>query len=53
MSHQLFAGQKAVLAAVLAATGSANEAASLAKSINPQHLTDGEYRLVFSLTTGS
>ena len=53
VSHQLFAGQKAVLAAVLAATGSANEATALAKSINPQHLTDGEYRLVFSLADGN
>jgi len=53
VSHQLFAGQKAVLAAVLAATGSSNEATALAKSINPQHLTDGEYRLVFSLADGN
>lgn len=51
VSHQLFAGQKAVLAAVLAATGSSNEATALAKSINPQHLTDAEYRLIYQLAT--
>ncbi|MGA0094789.1 MAG: hypothetical protein ACO3J2_10940 [Chthoniobacterales bacterium] len=47
--HQLFAGQKAVLAAVLAATGSTNEAVELVRTINPQQLTDAEYRLIYSL----
>lgn len=51
VSHQLFAGQKAVLAAVLAATGSPGEATALAQSINSQHLTDAEYRLIYQITT--
>ncbi len=50
VSHQLFAGQKAVLAAILAATGSPNEAAELVRSINAQQLTDAEYRIVYGIT---
>jgi tetratricopeptide (TPR) repeat protein len=53
VSHQLFAGQKAVLAAVLSASGSPNEATELVRSINPQHLSDAEYRLVYSLATAA
>ena len=49
LSHQLFAAQKAVLSAVLGATGSQSEAVSVATSINPQQLTDPEYRLVYRL----
>lgn len=49
VSHQLFAAQKAVLSAVLSATGSQSEAVSVATSINPQHLTDPEYLLVYGL----
>ncbi len=47
--HQLDPGQKAVVAAVLAAAGSREEARALARTIRPAHLTDSEYRLVYSL----
>jgi hypothetical protein len=50
VSHQLFAGQKAVLTATLVATGSPNEAAELVRSINAQQLTDAEYRIVYGIT---
>jgi tetratricopeptide (TPR) repeat protein len=49
VSHQLFAGQNAILAAVLGATGSSGASTALAKSINPRQLTDSEYRLVYTL----
>ncbi|MBU3665817.1 MAG: hypothetical protein FGM15_08085 [Chthoniobacterales bacterium] len=49
VSHQLFAGQQAVLAAVLAASGSQAEAARLARGIKGAHLTDPEYRLVLPI----
>lgn len=53
VSHLLFAAQKAVLASVLAATRSTGEAVRTARGINPQHLTDPEYRLVYTLVQGS
>jgi tetratricopeptide (TPR) repeat protein len=49
--HQLQPGQKAIAVAVLAATGSKMEAIGLAKTMRPDHLTDGEYRLVYAFTT--
>ncbi len=49
--HQLQPGQKAVVVAVLAATGSRNEAVALARTMKSAHLTDAEYRLVYELTT--
>jgi len=51
VQHQLQPGQKAIAVAVLAATGSKNEAIRLAKTMRPDHLTDAEYRLVFAFTT--
>jgi hypothetical protein len=51
VQHQLQPGQKAIAVAVLAATGSKNEAISLARTMRPDHLTDAEYRLVFAFTT--
>lgn len=45
--HQLQPGQKSVVVAVLAATGSRNEAIALAKTMPSRHLTDAEYRLVY------
>ena len=55
VQHQLQPGQKAIAAAVLAATGSRNEAVQLARTMRPDHLTDPEYRLVyaFTMTDGS
>ena len=45
----------AIAVAVLAATGSKNEAVGLARTMRPDHLTDPEYRLVyaFTMTDGS
>ena len=51
VQHQLQPGQKAIAAAVLAATGMKNEAIRLARTMNPDHLTDPEYRLVYAFTT--
>lgn len=51
VQHQLQPGQKAIAAAVLAATGSKMEAIGLAKTMRSAHLTDAEYRLVFAFTT--
>lgn len=51
IQHQLTPGQKAVLASVLAASGSREEAMALARTIRSAHLTDGEYRLVYALAT--
>lgn len=51
VQHQLQPGQKAIAVAVLAATGSKNMAIQLAKTMQPDHLTDAEYRLVYSFTT--
>jgi tetratricopeptide (TPR) repeat protein len=51
VQHQLQPGQKAIAVAVLAATGSKNEAVRLAKTMRPDHLTDPEYRLVYAFTT--
>ena len=51
VQHQLQPGQKAIAVAVLAATGSRMEAIGLAKTMRPDHLTDGEYRLVYAFTT--
>jgi hypothetical protein len=51
VQHQLQPGQKAIAVAVLAATGSKNEAITLARTMRPDHLTDAEYRLVFAFTT--
>ena len=48
--HQLQPGQKAVVVAVLAATGSRNEAIALARTMRSSHLTDAEYRLVYEFT---
>ena len=48
--HQLQPGQKAVVVAVLAATGSRQEAIALARTIRSNHLTDPEYRLVYEQT---
>jgi tetratricopeptide (TPR) repeat protein len=48
--HQLQSGQKAVVVAVLAATGSRQEAIALARTIRSNHLTDPEYRLVYQQT---
>lgn len=48
--HQLQPGQKAVVVAVLAATGSRQEAIALARTIRSAHLTDPEYRLVYEQT---
>jgi tetratricopeptide (TPR) repeat protein len=48
--HQLQPGQKAVVAAVLGATGSRTEAIALARTMRPTHLTDAEYRLVYEFT---
>ena len=55
VQHQLQPGQKAIAVAVLAATGSKNEAIRLARTMRPDHLTDPEYRLVyaFTMTDGS
>jgi len=50
VQHQLQPGQKAIAVAVLAATGSRNEAIRLAKTMRPDHLTDPEYRLVYAFT---
>lgn len=47
--HQLQPGQKAVVAAILAATGSRNEAIALVRTTKSAHLTDAEYRLVYEL----
>jgi len=51
VQHQLQPGQKAIAVAVLAATGSKNEAVRLARTMRPDHLTDPEYRLVYAFTT--
>ena len=51
VQHQLQPGQKAIAVAVLAVTGSKNEAVTLAKTMRPAHLTDAEYRLVYAFTT--
>ena len=51
VQHQLQPGQKAIAAAVLAATGSKSEAINLARTMRSDHLTDAEYRLVFAFTT--
>ena len=51
VQHQLQPGQKAIAAAVLAATGSRSEAINLARTMRSDHLTDAEYRLVFAFTT--
>lgn len=51
VQHQLQPGQKAIAVAVLAATGSRNEAISLARTMRSDHLTDPEYRLVYAFTT--
>ena len=51
VQHQLQPGQKAIAVAVLAATGSKNMAIQLAKTMQPDHLTDAEYRLVYTFTT--
>jgi hypothetical protein len=51
VQHQLQPGQKAIAVAVLAATGMKNEAVRLARTMNPDHLTDPEYRLVYAFTT--
>ncbi len=48
--HQLQPGQKAVVVAILAATGSRNEAIALVRTMRSAHLTDAEYRLVYELT---
>ena len=55
VQHQLQPGQKAIAVAVLAATGSKQEAIRLARTMRPDHLTDPEYRLVyaFTMTDGS
>lgn len=55
VQHQLQPGQKAIAVAVLAATGSKNEAIRLARTMRPDHLTDPEYRLVYAfvMTDGS
>lgn len=50
VQHQLQPGQKAIAVAVLAATGSKNEAIRLARTMRPDHLTDPEYRLVYAFT---
>ena len=50
VQHQLQPGQKAIAVAVLAATGSKNMAIQLAKTMQPDHLTDPEYRLVYAFT---
>lgn len=47
--HQLQPGQKAVITAVLAATGSRQEAIALARTMRSGHLTDAEYRLVYEV----
>lgn len=50
VQHQLQPSQKAIAVAVLAATGSRNMAVQLAKTMQPDHLTDPEYRLVYAFT---
>jgi len=50
VQHQLQPGQKAIAVAVLAATGSRNEAIRLARTMRSDHLTDSEYRLVYAFT---
>jgi hypothetical protein len=47
----LEASQKAVVVAVLAASGSPGEAMALARTIKSAHLTEGEYRLVYALVS--
>jgi len=42
--------QKAIVAAVLGGSGSQSEAIDLVRMINPAHLTDGEYLLVYRYT---
>ncbi|MFM8656342.1 MAG: hypothetical protein ACKOD5_04325, partial [Chthoniobacterales bacterium] len=51
VQHQLQPGQKAIAVDVLAATGSKNDAVTLARTMRPAHLTDAEYRLVYAFTT--
>lgn len=48
--HQLLPGQKAVVVAVLGATGSRNEGIALARTMKSSQLTDEEYRLVYQYT---
>ena len=48
--HQLQAGQKAIVVAILTATGSRNEAIALIRTTKSAHLNDAEYRLVYELT---
>lgn len=48
--HQLLPGQKAVVVAVLGATGSRNEGIALARTMKSSQLTDAEYRLVYQFT---
>ncbi|MBU3664463.1 MAG: hypothetical protein FGM15_01100 [Chthoniobacterales bacterium] len=50
IKHQLLPGQKAVVVAVLAATGSRNEGIALARTMKSSQLTDAEYRLVYQFT---
>lgn len=50
IKHQLQPGQKAVVVAILAATGSRSEAIALVRTMKSAHLTDAEYRLVYELT---
>jgi hypothetical protein len=47
--HQLEPGQRAIVAAVLGASGARGDAMLLARTIRSAHLTDEEYRLVYTL----
>lgn len=51
--HQLEPGQKAIVAAVLGASGARGEAMMLARTIRSAHLADGEYRLVYTLASSA
>lgn len=53
LKNQLLPAQKAIVAAVLGGSGSQSEAIDLVRTINPAHLTDGEYLLIYRYTVPS